>query len=151
MKVVLKKAQKSDCKLLFDWANDEDVRNNAFNPKKIEYAEHLKWFNQKIEDKNVSIFIVYLEDKPVGQIRIEKKNKIGVISYSVDNEHRGIGIGTKILKQIKVSFDKRICSIEGYVKIDNLASRRAFVKAGYKEKIEGDVVKYSCEMFEEKR
>lgn len=33
--IYLRKATPEDMKMLFDWANDEDVRRNSFNSNKI--------------------------------------------------------------------------------------------------------------------
>lgn len=43
-KLTLRKATKQDVKTLYDWANDIDVRLNAFNQKNIEREQHLLWF-----------------------------------------------------------------------------------------------------------
>ena len=42
--IFLRKATYEDMDLIFKWANDSAVRNNAFNQEKIEYQEHKKWF-----------------------------------------------------------------------------------------------------------
>jgi RimJ/RimL family protein N-acetyltransferase len=54
----LKKITKNDIKLLFDWANDPDVRTNATNPKPITWKEHTVWFTNKLINPNSYIYIL---------------------------------------------------------------------------------------------
>lgn len=130
--VKLRVANKNDCELLFKWANDRTVRQNSFNTQDISFDTHIKWFNSKIDDQNTIIFIITIEDKDVGQIRIDIQDNIGTINYSIDNKYRGRGIGTKALVIIKEIM--KDIKIVGYVKKDNIASIKAFEKAGYEKK-----------------
>ena len=50
---------KNDCDLIFSLSNDPLVRVNSFNTKPIEYADHCKWFEKTIADKNTLFFLVF--------------------------------------------------------------------------------------------
>lgn len=51
-KLQLRRAAKSDVDILYEWANDAIVRQNAFNTYSINYDEHTGWFNRVMEDSN---------------------------------------------------------------------------------------------------
>jgi len=69
-KAYLRKAECADVDLLFEWANDSEVRNNSFNTVDIKYEEHKRWFENCMLDKDVDIYICCLDDDSVGQIRL---------------------------------------------------------------------------------
>ena len=46
----LRKVLQSDIKLIFEWANDKDARNNSFKTKEITWAEHETWFENTLKD-----------------------------------------------------------------------------------------------------
>ena len=43
-----RKAIEADIKVLFDWANDLDVRQNALNSQLITWEGHEKWFQNRL-------------------------------------------------------------------------------------------------------
>lgn len=142
----LKRADLSDCKMLFDWTNEEDVRANSFNSRKIDFKEHCNWLRIKLSDSSCAIYICYINEIPIGQIRIEMKNDIGLINYSISKESRGKGYGSLVLQyipnQIKEEFP-HIKILLGKVKPENQASRKAFMRAGYSEGKQQGVYEYT--------
>lgn len=68
--IYLRKATPEDMKMLFDWANDEDVRRNSFNSNKITWEEHKVWFERLMKDENQYQYILMVDDIPAGQIRL---------------------------------------------------------------------------------
>lgn len=132
--IFLRKATYEDMDLIFKWANDSAVRNNAFNQEKIEYQEHKKWFKSRLEDKNTLIYILTKNNKDVGQIRVDIDNKVGEIDFSIAKSERGNGFGTVLLELLidKInnnSFD--IYKLIGKVKKKNMASKKVFIKADF--------------------
>lgn len=128
----LKPAETANAKLLFEWANDKNVRQNAFNAEPIIWENHLKWFNKKLKDERSKVFLLYKGVKPLGQIRLDLINKYWEIDYSIDKEYRGQGLGKKIIQLIssKYSFE---FPLKAYVKQDNIASLRVFRQAHFEE------------------
>lgn len=134
MSVILREATGKDIDLLYYWVNDESVRKSAFNSRMIDYDEHKTWFEKKLIDVNNYIFILELDDIPIGQIRVDIKEYTGIIDYSIDENFRGRGYGaillTKLEEKIKqkgIKLDKLI----GEVKNENIISQKAFIKLGY--------------------
>ncbi len=127
-------AQPKHCDLLFQWINDKEVRNNSFHTDPIDYKEHVKWFQDKMTSPQCLLYICCAKEEPIGQIRIDIKEDTGWISYSVAKDFRGKGYGTNILRNLVNIFhlrEKGIQKLVGRVKGENIASQRAFEKAGY--------------------
>lgn len=143
MELSLRPAVPDDVDLLFTWTNDPTVRANAFSTEPIPYENHVAWFRGRLQNPDCQIFIGMEQNRPVGVIRVERTKDspyVGMISYSVDQEARGHGIGTALLRQICTQEPamEGIRILAGQVKLNNLASRKAFEKAGYEEFLRND-------------
>lgn len=142
MKVQLRKAEISDCDLLYRWANDKEVRQNSFNSKVIAYEAHVRWFYNKLADDNCNIYVYIVDGKPAGQIRVEYKEGYGIISYSLEDKYRHQGNGERMLKLMELEQKnvKDIKKLIGRVKNNNYASIRCFEKCGYKKQKSNDYI-----------
>lgn len=131
----LREAIESDCDTIFEWANDEETRQNSFSTEKIEYADHLKWYEKVLKSDDIKQFIMVLDNgeihTDVGQIRLRIKDDMAEISYSIAPEFRGAGYGKKIIELIKKEtsfrypFIRRLCA---EIKPENTSSARCFLK-----------------------
>lgn len=126
------------CDLLFKWTNDEEVRLNSFNSEVLKYEEHKKWFKSKIESNNTIIYIYKARSQDIGVIRLEgMEDNSYVINYSITKEYRKKGYATDLLKLIKERYKEQL--LIGKVKKENIASIKAFIRAGYVMKEEYDI------------
>jgi RimJ/RimL family protein N-acetyltransferase len=146
-KLRLRYARESDCKLLWEWANDRETRKLSFSPDPIPWEEHVQWFTRKLLEPSCLFFIaVDREDTPVGQVRfdIDRDGK-AEISVSVDRDKRGLGYGALLIsKAVKEVFHLTcIRSVHAFIKPNNEASIRAFERSGFKrlniENVRGNV------------
>lgn len=129
-------ASLEDSKLLFQWANDPATRSQSYNSEPIQFQDHIKWYSSKMADPNCYIFIFEINGEPVGQIRYQLIKNEYVIGYSVDDEHRGKGLGTSVLMRGSMALKKERgndIKIVGNVKHENVASVHAFRNCGYEE------------------
>ncbi|MHC1681695.1 MAG: GNAT family N-acetyltransferase [Clostridiaceae bacterium] len=130
----LRKANLEDCDLIYEYANDKEVRNNSFNSGTISYDTHVNWFKNKLNDKNNLFFILTDGYASYGQIRLDISNNEGLISYSIAKEHRGHGLGKKIMLLIEDYIKENKVDINiiiAKVKPNNLASKKVFEALGY--------------------
>jgi len=130
----LRKAIPEDIDILFQWANDETTRQNAFNPHKINHEEHKKWFNEKLNSDKTVIYVYCIDKTPIGQIRIDITDNIGLISYSIDSTHRKQGHGKKIIELLEQTLINELPNINkliAKVKKTNIASQHIFVRLNY--------------------
>lgn len=132
----LKPATMEDVDLIFEWANDEEERRNSFNPEKIKYKDHCSWYKRKMEGNDTFIYVYYMDETPVGQVRIEIEEDKALISYFISKDYRGKGHGKNILKLLKEKVKEvhpTIKSLVAQVKTDNTASQRVFKGLGFYE------------------
>jgi RimJ/RimL family protein N-acetyltransferase len=145
-KLHLRQVCLADRELLFEWANDDTVRANAFHTEKIPYTDHIKWFANIMTKDSIYQYILCDNELPVGQIRLNIEGDKAFIDYSIVAKYRGMGYGTTLmqlflqeLETVKM-LDKR--TLVGQVKQENLASARVFEKCGFTPIKKKDVIQY---------
>lgn len=132
----LRKATPMDVDLLFGWVNDGEVRQNAFDPHTISYGEHKAWFDRMINDPDQAQYILVLNNKPVGQVRITIRGMEAEIDYSISGSARGHGHGGEIIGLVKEKTKEEypfVKKLVGRVKPSNITSCRCFMKNGFEE------------------
>lgn len=132
----LRMVTKDDIDLLFAWANDSQVRKNAFHTEKISYEEHRKWFSKLINDQSQIQYIFMLNGEPVGQIRFSISEDEAKIDYSIAPTKRGNGYGRIMLKLAQEEFLKTYPTVKtliGQVKTGNHSSEKCFTECGFDE------------------
>ena len=132
----LRLVREDDCRMLWNWANDDDVRGASFSSEQITWEHHIEWFKSKTSDRDCLIFVaVDKQGLSIGQVRFERKEDGAQISISVEKALRDKGYGRRIIElaseKVFEMFD--VHRIDCYIKIENENSKRAFTNAGYKE------------------
>ena len=131
----LRRAGKEDVQLLWNWANDADVRSNSFASEPIPWDTHVEWLRQKLAQPDCMLFIA--EDSPgnsVGQIRLDgNSNGEMYVNLSLSKERRGQGLAAALIDRgVDQAFADGNCrQIHALVKPGNAASLRAFECAGF--------------------
>lgn len=131
----IRRAETVDAGLLWEWANDPEVRRLSFSQDFIPLEDHLRWLAGKLNDPHYLIFIVMDEGQnPIGQVRYELSPREAIISVAIAKEHRRKGYGPEAIREAsgKLFADSDIKLVHAYVKPDNPSSLRSFVKAGFK-------------------
>ncbi len=130
-----RKVTPQDSSLLFEWANDSEVRRNSFTTKPIELKSHEEWLNQKLNDPDCFFLIGELHQIPYCQIRFEKqiKTRIAIISISISKDFRKKNLGSEsIQKAIQLFLDQNPdYRIDAHIRSENTASIKVFIKAGF--------------------
>jgi UDP-2,4-diacetamido-2,4,6-trideoxy-beta-L-altropyranose hydrolase len=132
-------ANSDDCKLYFDWTNEPLTRQQSFNSEPILFEYHEAWFNRRLADENSVLFVVEFNKNPIGQIRFQIEKNTATISYSLDENYRGKGLGFWILKKgvdaLRNNLYNTFPNLEiiGFVKYENIASVKVFRKLGFRE------------------
>ena len=130
----VRSATTDDARLLWDWANDPEVRAVSFDSEPIPWETHRRWFESKLQDEDCRILMVELSGAgPVGVVRFETEGDESTISVSVAKEFRGQGLGAETIRRGTETFlaETTIPCVRAFVKPDNAASLRAFEAAGY--------------------
>jgi UDP-2,4-diacetamido-2,4,6-trideoxy-beta-L-altropyranose hydrolase len=142
----LRPVQADDCRLLWEWANDPDVRQASFSSAPIPWEQHTHWFTSKIASPKCILYIALSDNNtPIGQVRYDIDGDEAVISISLAHQFRRQGYGSYILQKASQQLFEctPVHTIHAYVKQDNQASARAFVKAGYEE--QGVTMMHGCQ------
>jgi RimJ/RimL family protein N-acetyltransferase len=145
------RAHANDEALLLRWANDPLTRANAFNQNMIDQVTHQNWFFSRLcNPGRCQIFILKTENElPVGQVRFERMGQEWEIHYSIDPFVRKRGIGVNVLRSAISCFAaSESVKLWGRVRLDNLASRRIFLKMGFVEEVGSQEIKYSLNINE---
>ncbi len=132
--IKLRQTSAKDCRLIWQWANDPDVRAVSFSSEAIPYEEHVTWFESKLKDPNCHFYIAEHKNlEPVGQVRYDKEGTEAIISVSLDRKFRGKGYGPTLLRFASQKFFKvsDVEMIHAYIREGNEASIGAFKKAGF--------------------
>jgi RimJ/RimL family protein N-acetyltransferase len=123
-----------DVDIYYSWVNDPEVRQNSFNKESIDYDTHIKWFTKKIKSKD-SIMYFFTEEKiPIGQVRIDcLTDGDNIIDISVDFSYRKKGLGAKLLDLATADFKLKYPEkqIIAYIKIENIASIKQFIRSNF--------------------
>lgn len=134
LKLRARLAKESDLMLIFNWANNPLTRKMSFDQDSISLKTHQKWFNNIINQKNIHLLIIEGYDSgsriPLGQIRVDRDGKI---SMSLASEFRGQHLATPSIK-VGIAYIKNkflLNRLVAYIKQENIASVKAFKKAGF--------------------
>lgn len=131
----LRKASLDDCQLLWRWANQPEIRAASFNSHPIAWDEHVHWFNQKLQDRNVLFYLGKDNELQgaIGYARFSLEDRRAILSIGIDAECRGKGLGRRLLSLATESAfaESEVDFIDAYVKPQNAASIRLFSHAGF--------------------
>ncbi len=131
----LRFAEERDCRQIYAWRNDPEVRKIAFSSEEILYEKHEEWFRHAVRDPNRTIFIIMNENfEDVGNVRFDRKNRHALVNIIIGWDYVGRGYGTKaLIKSTMIYFyNFDIEYVIAEIRERNIASIKAFERAGYK-------------------
>jgi spore coat polysaccharide biosynthesis predicted glycosyltransferase SpsG/L-amino acid N-acyltransferase YncA len=133
--LVLKLATLDDVHNIYSLSTESFVRQNSFHREKFSFEEHKKWFIEKLRDEDCFFIISEIGGKFIGQIRFDVAKKEAVISISIVERYRGIGVGNliiqKALQYLRIH-NPQIEKIKAFIKNDNVSSIKLFQNANFK-------------------
>ncbi len=130
----LRRANPDDRQMLWEWANDADVRAASFSTAAIPWEAHVLWFSNILEDKTSLIFVAEDEHgQPIGQIRFNINGREAEVNISLAKQQRGRGFAVPTIEAaVRSLFAEVDCDVvHAFVKPENIASTRAFQRAGF--------------------
>jgi len=131
----IESARPEDCELFFEWANDPEVRVNAFSPEAISFPDHFAWFHDKLLQEHEHLFVLKFNSSSLGQVRFEETlNGNVMLHYSIGRDWRGNGLGRKIVKLgMRTFLSNKLYPVTfiASVKPENLFSCRVFETLGF--------------------
>ncbi len=148
MTLNIREIRRDDARLLYKWANDPVTRSASFNSNPIEWETHVEWLINSINSVKRVLYLIMDDETPVGSVRFDKEDKI-IVGVTVAPDQRGIGYGARIIKYAcqRYLVENSKGKIYAYIKPDNLASIKAFEKAGFVYFEEGVCNNFKCKIF----
>lgn len=131
----LRRVREDDCRLLWEWANDPEVRSASFTQGAIGWNEHVDWFSRKLQDPGCVMLIATNEQGTLlGQVRCEDAGEgEAEIHVSLAKESRGHGYASSLIYLAAQSSwtSGGLKNLHAWIKPDNPVSSRAFESAGF--------------------
>lgn len=144
----LRDATLDDSEFLYRLRTDPDVAAASNRAAPPSLAEHTAWLMRALDNPDVKVFIVeqvqgseWAGLVPIGQCRLDMLDYgwAAEVSVSLIRSARGNGIGTATLRMLAHrATDLGVRWLEAVIRESNIASRKAFLKAGYSVEEIGD-------------
>jgi len=145
--VTLRRAAEKDQRLLWEWRNEPEVRAQSFESGPIPWERHVDWFRAKFRDPNCFVYVVLNgQEEPIGQVRFDVRlDGTAEVSVSLAKEQRGRGYGRVAIQRACADLIHTVpvAQFVAHVRPENVASMRAFGKAGFVE--QGNEVIKGCQ------
>ena len=139
-RVALRPAVEGDAGRLLVWRNDVDAVRFSVSGRPVTAEDHKRWFAARRDDSRGRLWIAEDGGTPVGQVRVDIKDGVGVVSVAVAAEHRGRRIGSEMLRAMvaEISADGAVHTLRALVHPDNGQSIRVFERAGFQLMADND-------------
>jgi|GEM_PF-552445 len=135
-KISLRQAVQKDAAMIFEWRNTPFIMALGSQRRLVTWDEHLEWFKKSLRSKDRKIFIVLLNEKPIGQVRFDRlDSRRAAISVYVLQEYTGMGYGREAIMRgcWEMFAEGETEKILAHVRHDNPRSKSAFMKCGFVE------------------
>jgi len=97
--VTIRPATLEDSETLLSWANEADSLAWKQNTQSvISSADHNEWLQARLSDKETALWIIMAADRPVGQLRLEKKKDSVHTDIYLTQDSRGNGYAAAALE-----------------------------------------------------
>jgi len=130
----VRKANIKDAKFTFNLFNENVSNKKFFTKKKINFNDHLKWYENRIKKK--FFYICYAKER-IGFLRLENISKKDLsVSIAIGRKYQNKNYGKNFFEEI---LDKKIIkkyNIWAFIKSKNLASNKFFKTLGFKKRKE---------------
>jgi spore coat polysaccharide biosynthesis protein SpsF (cytidylyltransferase family)/RimJ/RimL family protein N-acetyltransferase len=132
--LALRPATWADAGLLLEWRNDADSIRFSKSGIRVAPDQHERWLRARLECPCTRIWIATVGDLPVGTVRVDVSDGVGLVSLAVAPPKRGRGYATLILEALQraLSADYQVRELTADVHRENPASQRVFASAGFR-------------------
>ena len=140
---VLRDVIENDLEITYLWVNHPYTRKHSFSNTDISADSHRLWFYNRIKQGGLYRIFEHFS-MGIGVYRLDIDGQDGVLSYLIDAEHHGRGIGKRLLLlSIHESFSSTsIGNLIGYVSKKNSVSLHLFRSIGFSENVMIDRIKF---------
>ena len=132
--MLIRDADMSDVKDIFDWRNDFFSRSMSVNMLTVGLKDHIDWYERSLKDPLRRLYVGIIEDTKVGVVRFDRNPDadISELSINLNPLLRGKGYGfTLLFDCIKLYEQKNGVVLLAKIKKENLASLHIFGKCQF--------------------
>jgi UDP-2,4-diacetamido-2,4,6-trideoxy-beta-L-altropyranose hydrolase len=147
--LVLRRVNIDDLDVTFQWATNSQIRLYSYTEHVISYEEHSLWFHNKLDDNGSIYLVAELNSQKIGSVRFDVKGEEAVISYLLDPEFHGKGLGKAILcegilffNNVASEYYPEVIRLVGYVMSTNEASIKIFEKLRFEKIFEAGKLRF---------
>lgn len=128
------RAVMEDARTLWRWRNDPETRSRSRSQKPVAWDDHVRWLTGSLDRADRLLLVVSDEAGQVGTVRWDLEGDgEWEVSITVAPERRGAGLAVPMLEAAQSALldTHGVRRFRAAIHIDNTASRRLFVTAGY--------------------
>lgn len=135
----IRTANLQDCAMLWRWRNDPTTRRMQRNAAPVPWRQYESWYARALSDPHRAILIACRaggaggDDLGVAQFLCADTGRMAEIGLNLNWRYRGSGLAAPLINDFCAEA-QRILPFHGvvaHVKAENIASRRAFARAGF--------------------
>ena len=146
----IREANVDDSNDIFEWRNDPITRQMSFNSDVVTFSTHNKWFENSLHNKNRYLLIAEEEGRKISVVRfdIKEEKSTAEININLNPLERGKRLSSAVISKsisyFNIINNKRIKTVIAKIQKKNIASKRSFIKCGFKlSLIEGNTEIYN--------
>ena len=143
-KIKIRAANREDVDLLFSWVNDPESMSAKLKTRQpISKENHDKWFEERLRDKDTGIWIGEIDNRPIGQVRLQLDQGMMEIDVFVASDYRNLGAARFLIDYAAARHAENWPDRQIFARIrhENFPSKHLFLKGGYKlNKVQNDHV-----------
>ena len=132
---LVRPALPDDMEQVFRLANDRTVRDNSFTPEPISLADHAAWFGERISSPATAFYVMEFEGVVAAVARFDAVGGMAETDVAVHPAFRGRGLAARMLMECsaQAAARLRVSHLRAVVFECNAASRRSFLRGGFRE------------------
>ncbi|TYO98362.1 UDP-2,4-diacetamido-2,4,6-trideoxy-beta-L-altropyranose hydrolase [Geothermobacter ehrlichii] len=132
--LMLRRATMNDCESIYRWRNDEETRRHIFDSTVIPFEDHQRWFENSLKNPDQVLLVAEATSGPVGVLRYDLKGESATISVYLVPGGQPPGTGPQLIRSgsewLRQNYPQ-VLRIFAEILPENIASQKAFKKAGY--------------------
>lgn len=132
--IACRKAAAADTAAIYAWRNSPEIRRSSRQPKEIDFAVHVAWFERILANPDVDLLICELAGEPVGVLRYDRKAEAAVVSIYLVPARLGGSWGNVVLAAGETWLRANwpgVRILHAEVRADNASSLAMFGSSGY--------------------
>jgi UDP-2,4-diacetamido-2,4,6-trideoxy-beta-L-altropyranose hydrolase len=133
-KVRLRAAVTDDAEPKWQWRNDERTRRYSRDPRPVDLARHLNWWQSSLVSDTRTLLIAHYGCIDVGVLRFDIEHHLATVSIYLDPDMTGLGLGPAILRVGMIWLHAQhpgVRDVLAEIDENNVASAASFARAGF--------------------